>query len=146
MITNAESWQTAAADGGGDLNADGRVDRNDALAMYYVYTFGEVLKEAARGSSLRNAALKPRRGALEADDASYLQIDHERRTARRHPLTPGGPPSPPPQFVEIHVLRPAAGEQVVEEHRPAPRGRPAPGAREVLLRERHPRGHRVAEC
>ena len=28
------------------------------------------------------------------------------------------PPSPPPQLVQVHVLRPPAGEQVVEEHRP----------------------------
>ena len=56
------------------MNEDGDVDRDDALVMYYVYTFGEVLKEAARGRGLRNAALRPRRGALEADDASYLQM------------------------------------------------------------------------
>ena len=35
-----------------------------------------------------------------------------------------------------------ASEQVVEEHRPAPRGRPARSARVVLLRERHLHGAR----
>ena len=73
MITNAENWQTAAPTGS-DMNADGIVNRDDALVMYYVYTFGTVLKEAERGPGLRNAALRPRRGALEEDDASYLQM------------------------------------------------------------------------
>ena len=56
-----------------DVNEDGTVDRDDALVMYYVYTFGAVLKDAER-ASLRSAALRPRRGSLEENDASYLQM------------------------------------------------------------------------
>ena len=70
MITNAESWATAAPTGS-DLNADGRVDRDDALVMFYVYSFGADLKDSA---SLRDAALRPRKGALAENDASYLQM------------------------------------------------------------------------
>ena len=70
MITNAESWATAAPTGS-DLNASGSVDRDDALVMFYVYDFGPDLKDSA---SLRDAALRPRRGDLEAEDASYLQM------------------------------------------------------------------------
>ena len=70
MITNAESWATAAPTGS-DLNASGSVDRDDALVMFYVYDFGPDLKDSA---SLRDAALRPRKGALAENDASYLQM------------------------------------------------------------------------
>ena len=70
MITNAESWATAAPTGS-DLNASGSVDRDDALVMFYVYDFGPDLKDSA---ILREAALRPRKGALEENDASYLQM------------------------------------------------------------------------
>ena len=70
MITNAESWATAAPTGS-DLNASGSVDRDDALVMFYVYDFGPDLKDSA---ILRDAALRPRKGTLAESDASYLQM------------------------------------------------------------------------
>ena len=71
MIANAEDWQAAGASGGGDLNASGSVDRDDALVMFYVYDFGQDLKDSA---SLREAALRPRAGRLVENDSSYQQM------------------------------------------------------------------------
>ena len=88
--------RNADDDASPDVNENGTVDGADALVMYYVYTFGDVLKGDG-GADLRSAALGPRRGGLEATDASYQRMlqnaedwADRQRQRRRRPERPDG--------------------------------------------------------
>ena len=68
MLTAAGIWQGAPA---GDVNADGDVDTEDVLVMYYAYTASDLLLDPGVGERLRRLVLGNLRGGRSDDDGGY---------------------------------------------------------------------------
>ena len=49
LLRAAKAWRSAGLDAGGDVNRDGAIDGDDALVMYYAYTYGSLLGNGDEG-------------------------------------------------------------------------------------------------
>ena len=54
LLRAANAWRSAGLDAGGDVNGDGEIDTDDALVMYYAYTYGSVLGDGDEGGFKRH--------------------------------------------------------------------------------------------
>ena len=74
MLNAAKNWKLASA---GDVNADGAVDTDDVLVMYYTYTALNLLEDPGVGERLRRLVFRPLRGSdstLTDADAGYTAM------------------------------------------------------------------------
>ena len=71
MLRKANEWRVVSAGAGGDLNDDGAVDWDDALTMYYAYSYGHLVGDGEIGGTAqsRRRLLLGLSGMQDADDA-----------------------------------------------------------------------------
>ena len=53
MVARANTWRTEGLDEGGDINADGMIDWDDARAMYQAYRYASLLGDGEEGGAAR---------------------------------------------------------------------------------------------
>ena len=87
-VSNATAWQEEVSTG--DLNDDNRVDWQDALAMYYAYTFAHLLGDGRSGGHrrLRATLLSGLVGRLPNDEGGYKELLRRANRLRSEVHTP----------------------------------------------------------
>ena len=88
-VSNAITWQRRVK-AGGDLNDDNQVDWQDALAMYYAYTFAHLLGNGQSGGhrQLRATLLSGLVGRLPNDEGGYKELLRRANRLRGEVHTP----------------------------------------------------------
>ena len=71
-LDNAGAWQDFVTTG--DINEDGKVDRNDALAMYYAYVIPGLDANTAAARKLRRNLLRGLVAPENRNDEYYLEL------------------------------------------------------------------------
>ena len=132
-----------------DVNADGTLDTEDVLVMYYTYTALNLLEDASIGERLRRLVFQPLPARLTARRRRRLQGHAQRRQGPRQRLrrrldagAGASPLTAPPQTAESRrssSSRSPAGFAGAGPPRPPPR-RPHPPRRSShLALQAHPR-------
>ena len=76
MLLNASAWREIGATAGGDLNRDGVIDEDDALAMYYAHALESLVGNGVSGGveRFRRTLLGSRSGLPDPRDADINQM------------------------------------------------------------------------
>ena len=76
MLRRADDWKGIGVGSGGDMNADGRIDSDDALVMYYAYALEELLGDGTTGgiARFRQSLLAGRTGQPDPSDDVLRQM------------------------------------------------------------------------
>ena len=76
MLRKANEWRVVSAGAGGDLNDDGAIDWQDALIMYYAYSYGHLVGDGEIGGTAlsRRRLLLGLSGMQDADDTLLKEM------------------------------------------------------------------------